>query len=91
MSDEPSGRGLLDHSKAKLGRRRTRRRFDQTAAEFLLGLLKGRKLTTAEVNAAWKKAGRGGKADVTLMQLVKAKKLKRAKVKGGRGSRYGVM
>ena len=36
--------------------------FTQTAVEFVLGLLKGRKkLTTGEINAVWKKTGRMGK------------------------------
>jgi transcriptional regulator with XRE-family HTH domain len=63
----------------------------QTAAEFILSLLKGRKsLTSAEINAVWKKAGRGHNADNTLSLMVKAKKLKRTKVRGQRGSEYRV-
>lgn len=50
----------------------------------------GKKLTTAEINAAWTQAGRSGKADATLTKMVKGGKLKRRKIRGGRGSRYGV-
>ena len=64
--------------------------FDQTAAEFVLELLKGKSLTTKEINAAWATTGRGGRADNTLMVLTKAKKIKRQKVKGGAGSQYSV-
>jgi hypothetical protein len=70
-------------------RRRRRRRFEQTADEFVLSLLRTRKnLVTSEINAAWKKSGRGNTADNTLGKLVKEKKVKRAPVKDGRGSAY---
>jgi DNA-binding transcriptional regulator YiaG len=63
--------------------------FIQTAEEFVLGLLKGRKtLTTGEINAAWKKTGRLGNADNTLSKMTREKKVKRTKVKDGRGSEY---
>jgi hypothetical protein len=71
-------------------KRRQRGHFDQTAEEFVLGLVKGKTLTTAEVNTAWTKAGRGATANTTLSKLVHAKKLKKSKVKGGRGSNYSV-
>jgi hypothetical protein len=72
-------------------KRRKRQRFDQTAEEFVLSLLKGGKgMTTAEVNAHWKKSGRGGVADNALGSLVKARKLKRVPVNEGRGSNYSV-
>jgi DNA-binding transcriptional regulator YiaG len=61
----------------------------QTAAEFILSLLKGRKsLTSTAINAVWKKAGRAGNADNTLSLMAKAKKVKRTKLKGQRGSAY---
>ena len=70
-------------------RRRRRGTFKQTAEQLVLSLLQGGKaLTTAELTAAWKRAGRGGKVDNTLTKLVKSKKIKRRKVQGGRGSRY---
>jgi len=61
----------------------------QTAVEFVLSLLKGRKsLSSAEINAAWKKAGRAGNADNTLSIMTKGKMVKRTKIKGARGSEY---
>jgi DNA-binding transcriptional regulator YiaG len=66
-----------------------RGKFTQSREEFILSLLKGRKsLTSAEINAAWKKAGRANNADNTLSLMVKAKKLKRMKLKVGKGSEY---
>ena len=62
-----------------------------TAEQFVLSLLGTRKATTSgEINAAWRRAGRQGKADNTLSLMVKARKLKRAKLKDERGSRYSV-
>ena len=74
------------------GRRKgERRQFDQTASEFIIGLLGSReKLETSAINAEWKQAGRAGTANVTLGQLVKAKKIKRRKIRGHKGSRYTV-
>jgi hypothetical protein len=76
--------------KGKVGRRRRRQRYDQTAEEFVLGVLAGKTLTTAQVNAAWKKADRGGRAENALTKLVQARQVKRVKVKGERGSQYSV-
>jgi DNA-binding transcriptional regulator YiaG len=71
------------------GRRGKRGTFGQTAQEMILGLLKAnRTLTTAQINAAWKQAGRKGTADVTLGGMVKDRMLKRTKIKGQRGSEY---
>ncbi len=68
---------------------RKRGSFKETAAQMILGLLaSGKSMTTAEINAAWQKAGRGGSADSTLGKLVKAKQLKRRKLKKGKGSNY---
>ena len=70
-------------------KRRKRKKYAETADQSILSLLKGnRKLTTGEINAAWKQAGRGGTADVTLMQMVKAGTLRREKVEGVKGSKY---
>jgi transcriptional regulator with XRE-family HTH domain len=64
-------------------------RTGPSAQEFVLSLVGSRKATTsAQINEAWKKAGRQGKADNTLSLMVKARKLKRAKLKDERGSRY---
>lgn len=61
----------------------------ETAQDFILSLVKTRKaISTSEIGTAWKKVGRGGRSDNTLSILVKAGKLKRVKIKGGRGSEY---
>ena len=74
-------------SGATTGRRR--RTSGPSAQEFVLSLLGSRKATTSsEINEAWRKAGRQGKADNTLSLMVKARKLKRAKLKDERGSSY---
>ena len=72
--------------KVKLGRKR--RKYSQTANEFLIGLVKGKALTTKEVIEAWKKAGRKGTAANALSKLVKAKKITKQKIKGVKGSKY---
>lgn len=65
--------------------------YSQTAEEFITSLVKGRKATTSsQINAEWKRSGRPGKADNTLSKMVRERKLKRIKLKGERGSRYGV-
>jgi hypothetical protein len=71
-------------------RKGKRGHFAQTADEFVLGLLKGKSMMTSEVNAAWIEAGRGARADTTLSNLAKAKKLKKNKIKGHKGSTYTV-
>lgn len=70
--------------------KRKRGQFTRTGVEMILALVKASKtgLPTAQINAAWKREGRGGFADTTLGQLVRAKKLKRVQVKGQRGSLY---
>ena len=73
------------------GRRRTRGKFAKTGLESVLEFVasKGAKgATSAEINTQWKSEGRGATADTTLSQLTKAKKLKRVKLKGQKGSRY---
>ena len=70
-------------------KRGKRSEFKQSREEFILSLLKGRKsLTSTEINAAWKKAGRAANADNALSLMVKARKLKRTKLKGRKGSQY---
>jgi hypothetical protein len=49
---------------------------------------RGKATTSAAINAAWRKTGRHGKTDNTLSLMVKARKLKRAKLKDERGSTY---
>jgi hypothetical protein len=85
---KPAKKAGPSTAKAKAPRKK-RKTFKQTADQMILGLLKGGKaLTTAEIAKAWKKQGRGGKADNTLTKLVKDGKVKREKVKGARGSQY---
>lgn len=66
-----------------------RRTGGPTAQEFILGLVQSSKgISSAQINQAWQKDGRPGKADNTLTLLVKAGRLKRTKIKGQRGSTY---
>ena len=70
-------------------KRQKRGEFKQTREEFILSLLKGRKmLTSTEITAAWKKSGRAANADNAMSLMVKARKLKRTKLKGQKGSEY---
>ena len=70
---------------------RGRQKFSQTADELVLSMLKAKpNLPTAEINAAWKRNGRGGTADNTLGKLVKERKLKRTPIRDGRGSSYSL-
>ena len=78
---------------AKPAHQQTKKRgqFKQTAEEFVLSLLKGRRaLTTSQINAAWAKAGRGDRGDKTLGLMVKARKLKRKPLGGKLGSEYRI-
>ena len=77
----------------KLARKDGRRKFRRTANESVLTFIKkaGRKgALGAEIAKRWKSEGRGVGLYPTLSKLVKAKKQKRVKVKGGRGSTYTV-
>jgi len=47
-------------------------------------------VTGGQIDRYWKSQSRGGNAYNTLGQLVEDKKIKRQKVKGGRGSMYTV-
>jgi hypothetical protein len=67
---------------------RKRGTFAQTAEQFVLGLVKGKGATSAEINKAWTKAGRGNRADTTLNILSNKKKVKREKLEGQKGSLY---
>jgi hypothetical protein len=69
---------------------RKRRTYDQTADQFVLGLVQGKGATTAAINQAWKAAKRVGRADNTLNKMVKGGKLKREKLAVGKGSTYTV-
>jgi DNA-binding XRE family transcriptional regulator len=68
-----------------------RQKFAVTGEQAILKLLEADKsLMTSDINRAWKGEGRAGTADVLLGKLAKARKLKRAKVKGQRGSAYSL-
>jgi hypothetical protein len=90
-----SGRGPSRSRKAGVAKaakkRRGRRKFEVSGPEMILGVVKAagaKGATTAQINERWKAEGRSGDAYVALGQLVKAKKLKKAKIENGRGSRY---
>jgi hypothetical protein len=84
----PAPATKLTAPKAPNAKRKKRGQFKETADEFVLGLVTGKGKTTSEVGKAWKEAGRGGKADTTLGNLVAAHKIKREKIKGEKGSIY---
>ena len=68
---------------------RSRRTGGPTGKEFILSLVRDKKVTsTAEINAAWTKAGRAARANNTLGLLVREGQLKRVQSEGTRGSRY---
>lgn len=70
---------------------RTRRKFKASGTKSILAFVKnaGKKgATTAEIVKKWKKEGRSGDGYTTLGALVKAKKLKKEKIEGAKGSRY---
>jgi hypothetical protein len=83
-----SGQAVAAAPAARGRRRRKRGSFKQTGEQMIMGMLAKGPATTGEINRAWKAEGRGGSADTTLGRLVREKKLKREKVKDGRGSRY---
>ena len=69
--------------------KRTRKKFKVSGEQSVIDFVKSKGgATTAQVAANWNRQGRGGKADNALSALVKAGKLKKEKVEGGRGSRY---
>ena len=73
------------------GRKQQKRgKFAETAEQFIVSLLGGKGMATAEINKAWQQAGRGGRADQSLAKMVHAKKVKRTSVPGLRGSKYTV-
>ena len=65
-----------------------RKRFPETAEQFIMGLVKGKGATTAEINQVWKDSGRKASADTTLSRMVKDGKIKRQNIEGKKGSRY---
>ena len=66
-----------------------RNKFPITGAQLVLDFVKETGgATTEEIRTKWESAGRGGKADNHLTELVKSGQLKRVKVEGKQGSRY---
>jgi len=85
----PSGKAAAVENAPVTRRRRRRKSKDgMTGEEFLQSILGSGKLTTAAINAKWKESGRKGAANNLLGKLVKDGKVKRATVKGERGSVY---
>ena len=79
---------LLGAGKAPATTRAARRSGGQTAQQFILSMVKsGKGATTAEIDQAWRKSGRAGRANNTLTIMTKAGLLKRTKA-DGRGSMY---
>jgi DNA-binding transcriptional regulator YiaG len=65
--------------------------YKDTGEELILSLLKRRKaLTGAEINAAWRRAGRPGICNYLISNMVTVGKLKRTVVRGERGGRYSM-
>jgi hypothetical protein len=65
--------------------------YKETGEELILSLLrKGKSLNGAEINAAWRMAGRPGICNHLISQMVTTGKLKRAVVRGERGGRYSI-
>ncbi len=67
-----------------------RKKYGQTAEQFVLGLVQGKGDTSSNINKAWKAAGRTGRADNTLNKMLNTDKLKRQKIVGTKGSMYTV-
>lgn len=80
-----AGTSATQGTAGKVRGRRRRGSFSRTAEEMILSILPA---STSEINAAWAKEGRGGKADNTLSLMAKKKVIKRTKNKEGRGSTY---
>ncbi len=78
-------------SKKKTAKKTKLKKFKTSANELLLATIKkggAKGSTSAQVNRAWKAAGRTGDAYNTLGILFKEKKIKRQNIKGAKGSLY---
>jgi len=82
--------GVKKAAAPKASRKSKRKKYAQTAEQLVLGLVKGKGSTSAEINRAWKDGGRKGRADNTLNKMLKAAKVKRTPLKGQKGSTYTV-
>ena len=73
------------------GKKRSSRRYvgGQSSTDFLLSVLQERgPMTTSELSAAWKEAGRPGEVHQHLARLLRAGRIERNKIEGGRTSQY---
>jgi hypothetical protein len=87
---KPSKKDKVTNVAAK-AKGRTRRSFPTTGEEFILGHVKTQgNATTEQIRTAWAKAGRGGKPENHLTNLVKAGKLLRMNPMGQRRSVYSL-
>jgi hypothetical protein len=88
VGSAPAARKTAKKAKAKGAHKR--KKYDQTAEQFILGLVAGRGAISSDINKTWMAAGRTGRADNTLNKMLKAGKLKRQKIVGTKGSMYNV-
>jgi len=88
VGSAPAARKTAKKAKAKGAHKR--KKYDQTAEQFILGLVAGRGAISSDINKTWMAAGRTGRADNTLNKMLKAGKLKRQKIVGTKGSMYTV-
>jgi hypothetical protein len=88
VGSAPAARKTAKKAKAKGAHKR--KKYDQTAEQFILGLVAGKGAISSDINKAWMAAGRTGRADNTLNKMLKAGKLKRQKIVGTKGSMYTV-
>ena len=80
-------------TKKKPTKKARRRKFKVTANELVLATIKkagAKGATGAQIGKAWKAAGRTSNAYNTLGLLVQAKKIRRQKIKGAKGSVYRI-
>ena len=90
----PGRKARRPAKRKKVGRkpkRRTGKRYAVSGTDSILRFVKqaGAKGTTGgQIDKHWKSQGRAGSAYNILGQLVKAKKIKRRRLKGKRGSAY---
>jgi hypothetical protein len=76
---------------AGVKKRRRRRKFKITGAESIIGFVKaagGKGVTGGQIVQHWRAEGRGASCYNMLGKLIKAKKIKRHKLKGQKGSAY---
>ena len=90
----PKKKMVARKGRKKAAKRAKRKKFKTTANELIITTIKragAKGATGAQINKAWKVVKKPGNAYTTLGLLVKAKKIKRRKVKGGKGSVYRVV